>query len=159
MVVPDPAAGQGIENFGKNKNLAESMGTFLSHSTCLISINDDADIENKAETEEERDDQYGGGYQMCNAMMDLLPHAHRQHVNVPTEDGTGTVSSSDSSTATPCNDNADENANLDVNVKGNVKDSAVYICIPSICNVDRIGAVLDRLQEVSTESVYLSALL
>jgi len=136
MVVPADAD-------GRNKNLVESVGTFLSHSICLVSIKDEIDEEEDDDDEDVQDG--NGGCQMCNTMKDLLPHAYIQAISVPTEteDGTNTVSSSESSTATPCNVK-DDNGNE------NVKDSAVYLCIPSIDEVERIGAVLDRLQEVSS---------
>jgi len=140
MVVPADAD-------GRNKNLVESVGTFLSHSICLVSIKDEID--------EEEDVQDGnGGYQMCNTMKDLLPHAYIQAISVPTEteDGTNTVSSSESSIATPCNVK-DDNGNE------NVKDSAVYLCIPSIDEVERIGAVLDRLQEVGVYSIHIVSII
>jgi uracil phosphoribosyltransferase len=145
MVVPADAG-------GRNKNLVESVGTFLSHSTCLISIKDEND---DGEEEEDEGVQNGnGGYQMCNAMKDLLPHAYIQAMSVPTEteDGTNTVSSSESSTATPCNVK-DDNGNE------NVKESAVYLCIPSIDEVERIGAVLDRLQEAGVHSIHIISII
>jgi len=144
MVVPADAN-------GRNKNLVESVGTFLSHSICLVSIKDEIDEED----DDDDDVQNGnGGYQMCNTMKDLLPHAYIQAISVPTEteDGANTVSSSESSTATPCNV-------MDDNGNENVKDSAVFLCIPSIDEVERIGSVLDRLQEVGVHSIHIVSII